>query len=337
MASNSLKTALSLIAFAAMSLLSLLLVAGFLGHIHPALDSIAHFRLHVAVAMMAFAALLLVTRFWKEALLSIVFGLAAISAALGYSIIPGLGPVHAGFQPKPEERATYRLLQLNLRFNNAEPGNVLSLIGSLRPDIITVQEVSVMWQEKLGLLKAAYPYQFVCDGWGRVGGVAILSRRPFEEGSKPECLEDGSFARATVDLAGRSVDIASVHLHWPWPHGQSQQLDRLAEPLSQLSTDAILAGDLNATPWSAAAHRLAEAGQFGPIPVLGPTWLHHRLPDWLRFAGLPIDQTFAKGAVTIHSAVTLDAVGSDHLPILLELSLEPEHDEYQAATDVARL
>ena len=335
MTNSLLRNGLSLVAFATMSLLSLLLMLGFLGRIHPAFDSIAHFRLHIAAVMMAFAAVSLLTRFWKEGLLSIVFGAAAFSAALGYSILPGLGPVHASFQPKPEARATYRLLQLNLRFNNALSGEVLSLIGSLRPDIVTVQEVSVMWQGKLALLKAAYPHQFLCDGWGRIGGVAILSRRPFDAGSIPECLEDGSFATAKVDLGGRHVDIASIHLHWPWPYGQSSQLDRLTAPLSQLFRDAILAGDLNATPWSAAADRIAEAGELNPVPVAGSTWLYHTLPDWLRFAGLPIDQTFAKGAVTIHSAATLDAVGSDHLPILVEFSLEPEGDEYQASTDVA--
>ena len=41
----------------------------------------------------------------------------------------------------------------------------------------------------------------------------------------------------------------------------------------------------------------------------------------LRFAGLPIDQVFAKGDVVVISATTLEAVGSDHLPVLVEFSL----------------
>ena len=93
MTNSLLRNGLSLVAFATMSLLSLLLMLGFLGRMHPAFDSIAHFRLHIAAVMMAFAAVSLLTRFWKEGLLSIVFGAAAILAALGYSILPGLGPV----------------------------------------------------------------------------------------------------------------------------------------------------------------------------------------------------------------------------------------------------
>lgn len=334
---SALRPLLSILAFAAMSLFSLLLVLGFLGRFHPAFDSLSHFRLHLAAAMTVLALLLVGTRFWKESLLSMMFGLAAISSALGYSVLPGLGPVHAGFQPKNEARATYRLLQLNLRFDNAEPARVLSLIGRLRPDIIVVEEVSAMWQRKLELLKAAYPYRFLCDGWGAVGGVAILSSRPFDEGADPKCLDDGSLAVVRVDLAGRRVEVAAMHLQWPWPFGQPRQLDRLTNPLSRVAHDAVLAGDLNATPWSAAARRVAEAAGLTQVPVAGATWLPHVLPEWLRFAGLPIDQLFAKGAVTVHSAEMLDAVGSDHLPLLMEFSLEPVHPEYETATDVAAL
>ena len=39
----------------------------------------------------------------------------------------------------------------------------------------------------------------------------------------------------------------------------------------------------------------------------------------VRFAGLPIDRIFAKGDVVVHAVNRLEAVGSDHLPVLAEL------------------
>ena len=67
------------------------------------------------------------------------------------------------------------------------------------------------------------------------------------------------------------------------------------------------------------------------VAGIGPSWLYRRLPDALRpYAGLPIDQVFAKGGIVILSARTLEAVGSDHLPVLVEFSLlggAPEEDE----------
>ena len=72
-----------------------------------------------------------------------------------------------------------------------------------------------------------------------------------------------------------------------------------------------------------------------PAGPAGPTWLYWRLPEFLRFAGLPIDQVFTKGEVIVHSVNTLETVGSDHLPVLVEFSLEaagPEAEDPLTAT-----
>jgi endonuclease/exonuclease/phosphatase (EEP) superfamily protein YafD len=311
---------LSLTAFAIALVLSLPLVAGFFASAHPALDSLAHFRVHLAVVMILFATLALGGSMWRQGLMAIAFGLAAIGTAIG--IPAGLGQVHATFHPKDDAAPTYRLLQMNLRFDNAEPGKVLSMIGRTRPDIITLDEVSQMWAQKLDLLSSAYPHRIVCT-MENAGGVAILSLRPFGKDQPARCLDGGVFAVADIDLGGRLVQVGALHLHWPWPFDQSAQIDRLAAPLGKMAGTAILAGDLNATPWSASARRVAEAGAFHRVKVPGPTWLYRRLPEALRFAGLPIDHIFAKGDVMVHSARTLEAAGSDHLPLLMEFSLKP--------------
>jgi endonuclease/exonuclease/phosphatase (EEP) superfamily protein YafD len=63
------------------------------------------------------------------------------------------------------------------------------------------------------------------------------------------------------------------------------------------------------------------------MPSAGPTWIHRTLPDFLRrYAGLPIDQVFSKGGVTILSSARLEDTGSDHLPVLIEFTLPPASD-----------
>jgi endonuclease/exonuclease/phosphatase (EEP) superfamily protein YafD len=95
-------------------------------------------------------------------------------------------------------------------------------------------------------------------------------------------------------------------------------------------------GDCNAAPWSGAVRHIAEHGGLTVMPSVGPTWMWRRLPDALRFAGLPIDQVFSKGDVVIHSAHKMAPAGSDHLPILVEFSLRPQaprpEDEASSAT-----
>ncbi len=101
-----------------------------------------------------------------------------------------------------------------------------------------------------------------------------------------------------------------------------------------LGDDAIMAGDCNAAPWSAAVRHLAAQGGMTVMPSVGPTWLWRRLPDTLRFAGLPIDQVFSKGGVTVRSMRKLAPAGSDHLPILVEFSVpaKKQQDDSKTAT-----
>ena len=326
---NAVSRMISLSALLATALLSLALIAGFFGEVHPAFDSFAHFRVHFAVLLvLAALPLLFVRRFRWNGLLAAVFGCAAILTVTGTSFLPGLGPVQAAFQPKDEISPVYRLMQLNLRFDNPEPEKVLSLIGRVRPDVVTLNEVSAMWTEKLALLASAYPHRVVCRIDNRAGGAAILSLRPFAQGTEGQCLDGGTFATATIDLGGRFVDVGALHLHWPWPFDQARQIDDLTPLLAGMAETAILAGDLNATPWSAASERIADAAAMTPVGPAGPTWLYRMLPEMLRFAGLPIDRIFAKGDVVVHSVNTLEAVGSDHLPVLVEFSLRSAEPGY---------
>jgi endonuclease/exonuclease/phosphatase (EEP) superfamily protein YafD len=309
--------------------LSLLLVAGFFGAVHPAFDSFSHFRNQLAVLVLLLGVVMLAMRPRLPALPALGLAVFAL-ASTGALNSPGIWPVKAGFEPGREDRPVYRLLQMNLLYDNPTPEKVLSLIGRTKPDVVTLDEVSAMWKGKLDLLAASYPYRIVCPFPNRVFGVALLSRRPFAEGGEPRCYDRGSMAVAKIDFSGTPIDVAALHLGWPWPFDQSWQIGNLAAPLAGLAGTAIMAGDCNAVPWSAAVRRVAKAGGLTLMPSAGPTWLYRKLPDFLRFAGLPIDQVFSKGDVRIHAAERMEDTGSDHLPILVEFSISPEPGEPQS-------
>ena len=296
------------LAFIAMLVCSVALVAGFFGFLHPAFDSFAHFRVHLAVLMALCALPLLATSFRLQAAVALLFAVAAFVTTS--NALPRLWQVQAAYETKPGDQIVYRLLQMNLRFNNPTPKKVLSLIGRTSPDVITLDEVSEMWATELGYITSAYPYRILCPYPNGVFGVALLSKRPFAAGTEPFCERRGAMAIAKVDFAGTGVDVAAIHLSWPWPREQAWQIGELSEPLASLGETAIMAGDCNAVPWSAAVRRVASLGQLTIMPSAGPTWIHIKLPDFLRrFAGLPIDQVFSKGAVVIHSAARLEDTG----------------------------
>lgn len=297
--------------------ISIPLVLGFLGALHPAFDSFSHFRIHIAATLALAGALMLLFRGWRlNGTVALALAVAAVVATLGLPF-GGLGAQASGETPR------YRLLQMNLRFDNPQPEAVLSTIGEVRPDVITLNEISDMWREKLALLEAAYPYRIICPQPSYIGGVGILSRRPFA--GEPRCEDRGAMAVAQVDFGGETIDVATLHLGWPWPFEQPWQLPHVEPTLAQLGDTAIIAGDLNAVPWSQTARRISQATGARILRGIGPTWLDYALPDALRpLIGLPIDNVLVKGGVIPLSVHTLDEAGSDHLPVLLEFSVPPQ-------------
>ncbi len=308
---------------AALCLVALPLAAGFFGHVHPALDSFSHFRVHLAMLLVIVALPLFATRFLKVGALGAFFGIMAVASTSGTVPVPGVGMAYGPLYPPVPEQPVYSLLQLNLRFDNEDPSRTLSLIGRVQPDVITLNEASEPWHDRLALIANAYPYSILCPFPNRVWGVAILSRRPFAKGTTPRCDPRGAFAVASIDFGGQAVDIASLHLGWPWPYEQAWQIGGLTDDLGRLGPTAILAGDLNATPWSQTTAHVAAAGNVTLMPSPGATWLPFGLPEALRFAGLPIDQVFATPTITMHGISRLEPVGSDHLPVIVQFSLRP--------------
>lgn len=318
------------LAFLAMTALSAALLAGFFGTLHPAFDSFSHFRMHFSVLMALLALPLLASSFRLQAAAGLLFAIACLATTA--SALPKLWPQQA--VAKPGDQMVYSLLQMNLRFNNPTPKKVLSLIGRTNPDVITLDEVSEMWTTELGYITSAYPYRILCPYPNGMFGVALLSRRPFAADTAPRCEPRGAMATATIDFGGIGVDVAAIHLSWPWPKEQYWQIGELAQTLAGLGETAILAGDCNAVPWSAAVRRVAALGGLTLMPSTGPTWIHRTLPDVLRrYAGLPIDQVFSKGGLTILSSKRLEDTGSDHLPVLVEFTLRP--DDKQPENDHA--
>jgi endonuclease/exonuclease/phosphatase (EEP) superfamily protein YafD len=284
----------------------LAVLAGFLGRLHPALDSLGIFRLHL---MLAAAVIVLVCALLREGPGQWLALTAMVAAIAG--LVPTVIP------PRPVPAADLTGWQLNLRFDNADPGAVAAAIRAAAPDIVTLQEVS---NANLGIIDALadiYPTRHVCPAHS-VGAVAILSRLPAF--GAPGCVEGRGLAWVTLTTPDGALTVASIHLHWPWPYRQPEQSADLAERLSRLPGRVILAGDFNAAPWSVSVARLASAIRGRPARGLRITF-DRRRP---LFPGLPLDHVLASSGIDI-AARRGGHHGSDHRAVHYALSLGPGH------------
>jgi endonuclease/exonuclease/phosphatase family metal-dependent hydrolase len=115
-------------------------------------------------------------------------------------------------------------------------------------DVIALQEVGDWFMDLLGKEAWAKEYYWVNTSTMNCGGNVILSKYPVRASG---CLPlPGKQARtaliATLDVAGRKMDVATSHMESPLEAGgiRGRQLDLIFEHIAH-AQDAVFLGDLN--------------------------------------------------------------------------------------------
>lgn len=284
-------------------------ILGLAQSFHPFFDSIGHFRLHITVALAAGVVLLLLMRSRKTAMAALV--------ALAGGVV-GMAPAFGSLGSSPDVSGRDILVfQNNTLFRNETPRAIIPQVQALKPDIITLQEVSQNTSIILSELAADYPHQINCP-FTEVGGVAVLSRWPvIQQGCAGEEM---GFAWLQVDVEGQKVTFASLHLYWPFPFEQPVQLGRIEPMLKALPRPVVLAGDFNAAPWSHAVSRVA-AGTSTHL-VSGFRLTLKMAPLGLGpWPLLPIDHVLVPDDVSVLDVHIGESTGSDHLPVVARIRL----------------
>ena len=132
---------------------------------------------------------------------------------------------------------------------------------------------------------------------------------------------------ARIDFGGRSAIITAIHLDWPWPYGQPENVATIEPYFERLQGPMIIAGDFNATSWSQTLKTITEASKTSSAEGLRPSWLvNGTLAHAARWVGLPIDHILVSDRIIQTRVKTLQPVGSDHLPLLLRFSISGVDD-----------
>ncbi|SMX42199.1 endonuclease/exonuclease/phosphatase family protein [Actibacterium lipolyticum] len=273
------------------------LAAGFMGALHPVGDSFAVFRLPLAaIAVVLCLILLRVSKGGVAAVSLAVVAFAGLPAALKY--VTGAQAASAGFV----------VYQKNLLFMEMDRSDLIADILSVGPDFVTFQEVSVPNLKIMEALQDAYPFQKHCY-FAAVGSVAVLSKYPVAQDGK--LCAPGITALQTETPNG-PVWIVAMHLHWPWPHEQADQLRDTLPVLKGLKGPVIVAGDLNMVPWS---HTVDQIEKATGTQRVGPV---HGSYDLLGVLPIPIDHVFAPGG---GQAELRGKMGSDHRGLVARVGL----------------
>jgi endonuclease/exonuclease/phosphatase (EEP) superfamily protein YafD len=157
---------------------------------------------------------------------------------------------------------------------------------------------------------------------GRRHGVLVMSRYPLLESELLVLAPGGEpFVRARLGVDGSPVELIGVHAAWPLGAENSRIRNQELAALSAMALSApkplVIAGDLNISPHSPHFQALLAGGGLRSASAerrWAPTW-----PTFFLAAGIEIDHVLLSGPIAARRFETGSAVGSDHLPIVVDL------------------
>lgn len=214
-----------------------------------------------------------------------------------------------------DSRPRFTVVSANLKLGQADLDALRRWIDRLGVDLVVLQEVTEASAQAIARWKD-YPYQLVTPEDGPFG-LAILSRHPLSATQALESLEQPLRYRAFISWQEHRVGISAIHPMPPvaplYHERRAQIFEEEARWARLAASPSILAGDLNASPWSSAMRAVGPG--LRRATGLQATW-----PAMLPV--IPIDHILTSEAWQVVASGVGPEIGSDHRPVFAVLSLQ---------------
>ncbi|MGN6151281.1 MAG: endonuclease/exonuclease/phosphatase family protein [Lysobacteraceae bacterium] len=212
---------------------------------------------------------------------------------------------------------TLVIASANVQAGNPDPAPLARWLRTQSVDVVVLVELAPAYADGLQrALADRYPHHafFAADS---PFGIGLLSRLPLREVARTDSADGIPSLAATVDTAQGPVRVVAAHPMPPlaphWQQARDDLLRTLAHDAQVRPT--VVAGDLNATPWSRALAHAADLG-LRRATGLAPTWPSAHV-------GIPIDHVLAGPGWRRGDTARGPDIGSDHRPIRAVLFLDP--------------
>ena len=303
-------------------------IASQLGRFLYVCELISNFQLFIFISLLPFPLLLLLMRCWAWA---VTLSIATIWS--GVLVTQVYWPVD---QPPPGEQVV-RIMSYNVFGANWNFEAAVTEIVSQDPDVLVVCEYTRNWHDILQVLYDDYPHRLTLPRWHGFG-IAVLSKIPIDshevlqlgtvvdKNGKRQTVTDNPVPVVNLKFGQRTVRLVGFHSLSPMNQQRmtlrNQQFADLGKFLAKKDVPTILVGDLNCTTWSYFLKKdlLKRARLFDSRQGIGyqGTWRADLKPFTI-----PIDHALVSRHIHVHDRWTGNRGGSDHLPIIVEVSVSP--------------
>ena len=272
-------------------------------------------HLHVALAAMSGAALALLVRRGRTAMILMLAstGLLAHGIWMKYEVVPTRTVAS-------EQDIPFRILSFNLLASNLENGDrIAEMLVASGADAAVLMEATPI-RRHLAEISSTYPYRIGCGDVSPHCDLVVLSRHPIRT-ARYESLSDlraDRFVLAELDVGGQSLHLAGVHLTKPYYDDYHWlELRDLNRHIEGLGDRLVLAGDFNADSLALDMRYFLRRNGMTAAGWEPATW-----PVRAGRFGIAIDHIYRrKGLIPLGVWRLPDNLGSNHFGLVADFAI----------------
>ncbi|MCX2741964.1 endonuclease/exonuclease/phosphatase family protein [Pontibacter anaerobius] len=228
------------------------------------------------------------------------------------------------------------ILVSNVLMTNTAYSHLIEMVNSYEPDVLLALESDSAWQEGLKEVTKAYPYRVEVP-LPNTYGMHLYSKLPLRQKKVSYILDDEipSIKTYMQLRSGAWIEFRGVHPKPPVPTEEEHSRKRDAEiiivgrEVADSKYPVVVAGDFNDVAWSPTTRLFQEVSQLlDPRVGRGFFSTYHAHYPMFRW---PLDHIFHSNHFKLVEMKRLKGINSDHFPIFVTLSYEPDEKYEQVA------
>jgi endonuclease/exonuclease/phosphatase (EEP) superfamily protein YafD len=267
---------------------------------------------------------------WKYKLPLLIILLVALVYQVQFVVVyTPLYKTQAQDSNRPVGENSFSLLVSNVRMDNDDKRSFDILVKTYNPDILLINEPDQGWAESIAKHDRDYPYsiKYPLDN---TYGMMLLSKLPLTESAVNFLVKDSVpsiFTRITLP-SGSIIDFYGVHPEPPMPGTDTYERDTelliIGRKIRESDNPTIVAGDLNDVGWSVTSKLFRKYSEL--VDPREGRGLYNTYNAFIPLFRYPLDHIFYSREFGLLTLRKLEAIGSDHFPILVGLNYEPDDD-----------
>jgi endonuclease/exonuclease/phosphatase (EEP) superfamily protein YafD len=232
------------------------------------------------------------------------------------------------------KESTISLLFANVLIENRNATRLKEISREADPDLILTAEVDEWWREQLKEFDRTHPY-VVSQTQDNCYGILLQSRLELINPQVKFLVQDDvpSIHTRVKLRSGKEMELRGLHPRPPVPEEDGRATERDAELLivgkevKGKKDPIVVLGDLNDVAWSRTNNLFQDiSGLLDPRIGRGFYHTFHAKYPFIRF---PLDHFFHSNHFRLVALRRLPYFGSDHFPVFIELSYEPDAKNQQ--------